>query len=74
LLASIQAAEERRAAIALLYATPGFFEQTSRADVNALKREDAELGAKIDGWMTEWEGVEKELAGDALLGEKTPGA
>jgi ATPase subunit of ABC transporter with duplicated ATPase domains len=73
LLASIEAAEARRAAILLLYAEPGFFERTSRIEIDSLKREDAELGAKIDGWMTEWEGVEKELAGDALIGVKTPG-
>jgi ATPase subunit of ABC transporter with duplicated ATPase domains len=73
LLASIEAAEARRAAILLLYAEPGFFERTSRVEVDSLKREDAELGAKIEGWMTEWEGVEKELAGDAIIGVKTPG-
>jgi ABC-type multidrug transport system ATPase subunit len=64
LLAAIEAAEERRAAIALLYAAPGFFERSSREEIDALKREDAELGAKIDGWMTEWEVVEKELEED----------
>ena len=26
---------------------------------------DADLGGKIDGWMTEWEEVEKELEGEA---------
>ncbi len=65
LLAAIEAAEERRAAIALLYAAPGFFDRTSREEIEALKREDSELGAKIDGWMTEWEEVEKELEGEA---------
>jgi hypothetical protein len=65
LLAAIDAAEQRRAAIALLYAAPGFFERTSREEIDALKREDAELGGKIEGWMTEWEEVEKELEGEA---------
>jgi ATPase subunit of ABC transporter with duplicated ATPase domains len=60
-MASIENAESRRKAIAETYAQPGFFEMTSKADVSKLEREDAELGAKIDGWMTDWEELESEL-------------
>jgi hypothetical protein len=58
---AIEAAEARKLAIATLYAEPGFFERTPPGDLKQLEREDAELGAKIDGWMTEWEEIEKEL-------------
>ncbi|HRG98728.1 MAG TPA: ATP-binding cassette domain-containing protein [Polyangiaceae bacterium] len=64
-LAAIEQAEARRRAIAELYAAPSFFEATLDAgragEVQRLEREDAELAAKIDGWMTEWEALEAEL-------------
>ncbi len=60
-MASIEAAEARRKAIAEIYAQPGFFERTSKADVSRFEKEDAELGSKVDQWMTEWEEIEKEL-------------
>jgi hypothetical protein len=64
-LASIEIAEARRAAIAQLYAEPGFFERTKREDLDALRREDAELGSTIDRFMTEWEEIERELSESA---------
>jgi ATPase subunit of ABC transporter with duplicated ATPase domains len=61
-LASIEAAESRRKAIADLYAEAGFFERTTRVDAETLAREDAELTARIRKWMSEWEEMEKEIA------------
>ena len=61
-MASIEAAEARKQAIAHQYAEPGFYEKTPPDALKKLEREDAELGAKIDGWMTEWEEIEAELA------------
>ncbi|HQY64361.1 MAG TPA: ABC-F family ATP-binding cassette domain-containing protein [Polyangiaceae bacterium] len=73
-LAAIEQAEARRRAIAELYSTPSFFEVTLDAgrgrEVQRLEREDAELAAKIDAWMTEWEAIEAELS--QLGGEASP--
>jgi ATPase subunit of ABC transporter with duplicated ATPase domains len=65
LLAAIEEAEARRGAIAALYADPGYYERTTREERDASAREDTELAAKIDGWMTEWENIEKELEGES---------
>jgi ATPase subunit of ABC transporter with duplicated ATPase domains len=61
-LAAIEAAEARKKAIAELYAQPGFFERTLKGEILKLEREAAELGSKIDRWMSEWEEIEAELA------------
>jgi ATPase subunit of ABC transporter with duplicated ATPase domains len=61
-LAEIEAAEARKAAIVELYCTPGFFERTSKEEVAALEREQAELGPRIDALMTRWEDLERLLA------------
>ncbi|MCK6590196.1 MAG: ABC-F family ATPase, partial [Polyangiaceae bacterium] len=61
-LAMIEAAEARKKAIHDLYATPGFFEKTPKADVNALMAEEAALGPQIDTLMAEWEALEAEIA------------
>ena len=60
-LLAIEAAEARKKAIVDLYCSPGFFERTSKADVAALEREQAELGPRIDELVAEWEAVEAEL-------------
>ena len=60
-LASIEAAEARKRAIADLYAQPGFFERTLKGEVLRLERETAELSSQIDRWMSEWEEIEAEL-------------
>jgi ATPase subunit of ABC transporter with duplicated ATPase domains len=60
-LAAIDVAEARRRAIAALYAEPGFFQRTPGDEVQALQREDAELTSQIEGWLAEWEEIEKEL-------------
>jgi ABC-type multidrug transport system ATPase subunit len=70
-LASIEAAEERRRAIAARYAEPGFFQQAAPGEADALAREDVELGAQIEAWMGEWEALEKEIAEGGATGEAT---
>jgi ATPase subunit of ABC transporter with duplicated ATPase domains len=61
-LATIEAAEARKKAIHDLYASPGFFEKTPQAEVNALVAEEAALGPQIDALMAEWEAIETEIA------------
>jgi ATPase subunit of ABC transporter with duplicated ATPase domains len=61
-LAAIEAAEARRKAIEATYAEPGYFERTSKEDVDALGREDAQLKGQIETWLAEWEAIEKEIA------------
>ena len=61
-LASIEAAETRKAEIATLFTTPGFFDRTLKGEVVTLQREDADLTTKIEAWMKEWEEIEAELA------------
>jgi ATPase subunit of ABC transporter with duplicated ATPase domains len=62
LLADIEAAEARKQQITDLYCSPGFFERTSKDEIAALEKEQAELGPKIDALMSEWEEVEREIA------------
>jgi ABC-type multidrug transport system ATPase subunit len=62
LLAAIEVAETRRKEIAALYEDPLFYPNTPNAQIEALERENAELGAKIETSIAEWEEIEKELA------------
>jgi ABC-type multidrug transport system ATPase subunit len=62
LLAAIEVAETRRKEIAALYEDPLFYPNTPNAQIEALERENAELGAKIEVSIVEWEEIEKELA------------
>jgi len=61
-LASIEAAEARKKAIAELYAAPGFFDKATKDELKSLEREDAELASKLDRFMSEWEEIETELS------------
>ena len=61
-LASIEAAERRRKAIADRCAEEGFFQRTSTEDAEKLRREDTELSDRLRAWLSEWEELEKELA------------
>ena len=65
LLAQIETAEARKKAIADLYADAGFFQRSSRAEIAALEREQAELAPKIEALVSEWEAVEREIAAQA---------
>jgi ATPase subunit of ABC transporter with duplicated ATPase domains len=64
-LASIEAAEARKKAIAEQYASPGFFEKTTKEALKALEREDAELASTIDRLMSEWEEIETALSAES---------
>jgi ABC-type glutathione transport system ATPase component len=61
-LATIEAHEARKRHIEALYCEDGFFERTSKADVDALSREQKELDAKIEALLAEWEAIEREIA------------
>jgi len=61
-VAAIEVAEARKKAIEALYCEPGFFEKTSKAEVQALEQEQKELDAKIEALMEEWEALEREMA------------
>ena len=61
-LEALDAAEARKKEIHDLYASPGFFDQTPQAQIDALVAEEAELGPKIDALMAEWEQLEEEIA------------
>ncbi len=60
-LAEIAAAEARKAEIAAIYADPGFFARAKHDEIDALVAENDALGPKIDGLVTEWEAIEREL-------------
>ncbi len=62
LLTKIERTEAKKAELEARYAEPGFFESTSRADQDALRREQAEVESRLDRMMSEWEEVEAELA------------
>jgi ATPase subunit of ABC transporter with duplicated ATPase domains len=61
-LAQIEEAEARRAAIAAAYAEPDFFERTSADELASLDTEDKTLAARIEEGLAEWEAIETELA------------
>ncbi len=71
LIAAIQLAETRKKAIADRFAQSAFLDGASKDDARGLEREDAELTARIVGWMQEWEAIEREIA--ALGGEAAGG-
>jgi hypothetical protein len=58
--ASISAAEERQKAIQASYASPGFFETASPAELDRLKAEERTLATQIDSLMAQWEALEEE--------------
>ena len=60
-LADISTAEARKAEIQTLYADPGFFQRASRDEIDALVKEQESLGPKIDGLVSDWEAIEREL-------------
>ncbi|MBK8257950.1 MAG: ABC-F family ATP-binding cassette domain-containing protein [Polyangiaceae bacterium] len=61
-LIQIEKAEARKKQITDLYASEGFFERTSQADVNALVAEEKILAEQIDAMVLEWEALETEIA------------
>ena len=61
-LAKIEQAEARKAAIAAQWCEPGFYERTAKDEVSALEREEQALGAEIAVLIEKWEALEAEIA------------
>ncbi|MDF2692850.1 MAG: ybiT [Labilithrix sp.] len=61
-VAAIEAAEARKAAIHALWCEPGYYEKTAPADVAKVEDEEKALGPKIDALLAEWEALEAEIA------------
>jgi ATPase subunit of ABC transporter with duplicated ATPase domains len=61
-VAAIESAEARKAAIQAKWGEPGFYEKASKEEIDALQKEEAALGPKIDALVAEWESLESELA------------
>ncbi|MGZ3453171.1 MAG: ABC-F family ATP-binding cassette domain-containing protein, partial [Polyangiales bacterium] len=62
-VAKIDAAEARRAAIQAHWCEPGFYEKTSKEEIERLEAEEKALGPAIDALIAEWEAIEAEIAG-----------
>jgi ABC-type multidrug transport system ATPase subunit len=60
--AAIAAAEQRSKDIQAAYASPGFFEGKTQAELGALRAEEQELAQRIETLMAEWESIELESA------------
>jgi len=60
-VADLEAAEGRRAEIQSLYADPTFYQRAAPTEVDALVKEEAALGPRIESLMAEWEALEREL-------------
>jgi ATPase subunit of ABC transporter with duplicated ATPase domains len=65
LLASIEEAEAKRAAIAARYDEPDFYARTGQEEIARLVAEDEDLARRIDEAMASWEAVEAEIAAAA---------
>lgn len=61
-LAEIEAAEARKAAIAALYEDPNFYMSTPNAEIERLAKETTDLTKKIELSLAEWEALESEIA------------
>ncbi|HYP89668.1 MAG TPA: ATP-binding cassette domain-containing protein, partial [Polyangiaceae bacterium] len=61
-LAAIERAEARKAAIAAAWCEPGFYERTSKAEVATLEREEQALTGEIAAMIEKWEALEAEIA------------
>jgi ABC-type multidrug transport system ATPase subunit len=61
-LAAIETAEARKAAIQAKWCETGFYDTTPAAEIAKLEEEEKALGPKIDALLAEWEALESELA------------
>jgi ATPase subunit of ABC transporter with duplicated ATPase domains len=62
-MAAIERAEQRKAAIQADWGKPEFYTTTEKARVAELEREEQSLGAEITALMAKWEALEAEIAG-----------
>jgi ATPase subunit of ABC transporter with duplicated ATPase domains len=60
-VAQIDAAEARKAAIHARWCEPGFYEKTPKDEIAALEAEEQALGPKIEALLAEWESIEAEI-------------
>jgi ATPase subunit of ABC transporter with duplicated ATPase domains len=58
--AAIAGVERRQKEIQAAYATPGFFESKSPAEITALRKEESGLGPKLERLLHDWEALERE--------------
>ncbi len=61
-VAAIEAAEARKAAIHAKWCEAGFYEKTPPAEITKLEEEEKALDPKINALLAEWESLEAELA------------
>jgi energy-coupling factor transporter ATP-binding protein EcfA2 len=61
LVAAIDAAEARKAAVQAGWCEAGFYEKTAKDVIAALEAEEKSLGPKIEALIAEWEAIEAEL-------------
>jgi ATPase subunit of ABC transporter with duplicated ATPase domains len=62
LVAAIDAAEARKAAIAAKWCEDGFYTRTAKEEITALENEEKALGPEIEKLILEWEAIEAEIA------------
>jgi ABC-type multidrug transport system ATPase subunit len=67
--ARISSAESRVADIDARFASPAFYQETSRNEIRELEDERARLRSELEGLLAEWESVEEHLAGRAARGD-----
>jgi hypothetical protein len=57
---AIAAAEQRQKDIQAAYASPGFFDNKSQAELSQLRDEERQLAQRIEALFAEWESIELE--------------
>jgi len=60
--AAIAGVERRQKEIQAAYATPGFFESKTPAEITALRKEESGLGPQLERLLHDWEALERENA------------
>ena len=61
-VAAIETAEARKAAIHAKWCEDGFYEKTPAAEIAKIEEEEKALGPKIDALIAEWEALETEIS------------
>jgi ABC-type multidrug transport system ATPase subunit len=59
---AIASAEQRQKDIQAAYATPGFYDGKTQAELNELRAEELALTRRVEALMVEWESIELESA------------
>ncbi|HQP34120.1 MAG TPA: ABC-F family ATP-binding cassette domain-containing protein [Polyangiaceae bacterium] len=61
-IAELESSEARQSAILAMYVEPGFFDRTSKEQLDVYEAEKAALEKRIGELMDEWEALEREIA------------